>query len=116
MPKIDEQITQDGPIEDDKPQSEIAVLSPGLPKEFEWVVMDINNPDELKSIYDLLTNNYVEDDDAVFRFDYSAEFLKWALKPPGWVADWHIGVRVVANKKLVGFISGIPSDMQIHGV
>jgi glycylpeptide N-tetradecanoyltransferase len=30
----------------------------------------------------LLTNNYVEDDDAMFRFDYSVPFLRWALMPP----------------------------------
>lgn len=33
-------------------------------------------------VYQLLTHNYVEDDDAMFRFDYSKEFLKWALQPP----------------------------------
>ena len=25
-----------------------------------------------------------EDDDAMFRFDYSIDFLKWALCPPGY--------------------------------
>jgi glycylpeptide N-tetradecanoyltransferase len=55
-----------------------------------------------------LYENYVEDDDNMFRFDYSREFLLWALTPPGYFKDWHIGVRVVKNKKLVGFITGIP--------
>lgn len=32
---------------------------------------------QIKELYELLTNNYVEDDDAMFRFDYSAPFLKW---------------------------------------
>jgi glycylpeptide N-tetradecanoyltransferase len=59
--------------------------------------------------------NYVEDDDAVFRFDYSAAFLKWALQPPGWSREWHIGVRVVQSKKLVAFISGVPADLLISG-
>lgn len=26
---------------------------------------------------------FLEDDDAMFRFDYSTDFLKWALTPPG---------------------------------
>ena len=75
---------------------------------------------QLKDTYELLTNNYVEDDDAVFRFDYSAAFLKWyflltrALQPPGWKRDWHVGVRVVKTKKLVAFISGIPADVNIY--
>lgn len=34
-------------------------------------------------MYKLLTKNYVEDDDNMFRFDYSIDFLRWALTPPG---------------------------------
>lgn len=32
---------------------------------------------QLKELYILLNENYVEDDDNMFRFDYSPEFLKW---------------------------------------
>ena len=35
------------------------------------------------------------------RFKYSKEFLQWALRGPGFVPEWHIGVRVAASKKLV---------------
>ena len=41
----------------------------------------------------LLNENYVEDDDNMFRFDYSPEFLRWALQPPGSLREWHVGVR-----------------------
>lgn len=61
---------------------------------------------EIKEVYTLLTNNYVEDDDNMFRFDYSKEFLRWALKLPGYLKQWHIGVRAKTSKKLVAFISG----------
>jgi glycylpeptide N-tetradecanoyltransferase len=44
----------------------------------------------------------------MFRFDYSPEFLRWALQPPGWKEQWHVGIRVAASKKLVAFISAIP--------
>mmetsp|Transcript_14531 Transcript_14531/g.12337 ORF Transcript_14531/g.12337 Transcript_14531/m.12337 type:complete len:313 (+) Transcript_14531:467-1405(+) len=44
----------------------------------------------------------------MFRFDYSREFLLWALTPPGYIRDWHVAVRVKKNKKIVGFITGIP--------
>ena len=109
-------------------------------------------------IYDLLMLNYVEDDDAMFRwvlsyapkfltmcacllkyplntlimhvlqsdgtgnfkllayseltlnpicrFKYTHDFLQWALQPPGYKTEWHIGVRVKGNNKLVGFITG----------
>lgn len=49
----------------------------------------------------------------VRRFDYPEPFLKWALTPPGYSAELHVGVRTAANK-LVGFISGIPSDIRVH--
>lgn len=32
---------------------------------------------QLKELYTLLNENYVEDDDNMFRFDYSPEFLLW---------------------------------------
>jgi len=57
----------------------------------------------------------VEDSGKYYRFCYSANFLKWALNPPGFEKDWIIGVRIIKNKKLVGFISGIPVKTVING-
>ena len=34
-------------------------------------------PLQLQELYTLLNENYVEDDDNMFRFDYSPDFLKW---------------------------------------
>merc|ERR1719394_1661488 len=51
----------------------------------------------------------------MFRFDYSCEFLKWALTPPGWHTDWHCAVRVASSKKMVGFISAIPAKIDVKG-
>lgn len=34
---------------------------------------------QLKELYTLLNENYVEDDDNMFRFDYSPEFLQWSV-------------------------------------
>ena len=48
----------------------------------------------------------------MFRFNYSKEFLQLALRPPGYYRSWHIGVRVKASKKLVAFITGVPSRMR----
>ncbi len=69
---------------------------------------------QMQDIYDLLYNNYVEDDDSMFRFDYSKAFLKWALKPPGYLKQWHVGVRLTSNKQLMGFIAAIPCDVRVH--
>jgi hypothetical protein len=45
----------------------------------------------VSEVYNLLNENYVEDDDNMFRFDYSREFLNWALTPPGFQRDLHLG-------------------------
>ena len=68
-----------------------------------------------QEIYTLLYENYVEDDDNMFRFDYSKEFLQvspffciepeidcfglqWALMPPGYHPEWHVGMRMKSKK------------------
>jgi hypothetical protein len=37
-----------------------------------------------------------------------------ALTAPGYVPDWHIGVRVAKTGKLVAFISGIKIDIRVR--
>jgi len=44
---------------------------------FEWVTMDITNDEEVQEITELLYGHYVEDNEASFRFNYSAALLKW---------------------------------------
>jgi len=68
-----------------------------------------------EEVYQLLTHNYVEDDDAMFRFDYSRAFLTWALQPPGFVPDWHVGVRAAPAGRLVAFITGVPASVRVRG-
>jgi len=82
--------------------------------QFEWCETDIDDPATLDEIYTLLTENYVEDDDCMFRFDYSKQFLQWALKPPGYRHDWHIGVRW-RGKKLCAFITAVPATICVRG-
>ncbi|XP_030250182.1 glycylpeptide N-tetradecanoyltransferase 2 isoform X2 [Sparus aurata] len=112
VPKLNEVVTSHGPIEADKENIRQEPYS--LPQGFMWDTLDLSNADVLKELYTLLNENYVEDDDNMFRFDYSPNFLKWALRPPGWLPQWHCGVRVSSNKKLVGFISAIPADIRIY--
>uniref|UniRef100_A0A4W5RDJ6 Glycylpeptide N-tetradecanoyltransferase n=1 Tax=Hucho hucho TaxID=62062 RepID=A0A4W5RDJ6_9TELE len=112
VPKLNEVVTSHGPIEADKDNIRQEPYS--LPQGFMWDTLDLSNADVLKELYTLLNENYVEDDDNMFRFDYSPSFLKWALRPPGWLPQWHCGVRVSSNKKLVGFISATPADIHIY--
>ena len=46
-----------------------------LPAEYEWDSLDLNEPKVLEEVYQLLVRNYVEDTEAMFRFDYTKEFL-----------------------------------------
>lgn len=102
------------PIEADKPIEEVNPTEFSLPEGFKWDNLDLNNHDQLMELYTLLNENYVEDDDNMFRFDYSPGFLQWALQPTGWIKDWHAGVRVAKNNKLVGFISAVPAQMKVY--
>ncbi|XP_030076511.1 glycylpeptide N-tetradecanoyltransferase 1 isoform X1 [Microcaecilia unicolor] len=112
VPKLGEVVNTHGPIEPDKDsiRQEPYTLPPG----FTWDALDLGDRAVLKELYTLLNENYVEDDDNMFRFDYSSEFLLWALRPPGWLPQWHCGVRVISSKKLVGFISAIPANIRIY--
>eukprot|EP00484_Ammonia_sp_Unknown_P000387 CAMPEP_0197023520 /NCGR_PEP_ID=MMETSP1384-20130603/4193_1 /TAXON_ID=29189 /ORGANISM="Ammonia sp." /LENGTH=516 /DNA_ID=CAMNT_0042451739 /DNA_START=50 /DNA_END=1600 /DNA_ORIENTATION=- len=85
-----------------------------LPAQFEWVELDLNDDKEVDELYELLANHYVEDDDNRFRFNYSKEFLKWALMVPGYLKTWHLGVRSVQTRKLCGCITAIPATVSIY--
>ena len=88
-----------------------------LPAGFEWKDVDVTNPSELTRLYEFLKNNYVEDDDHMFRFDYSQDFLRWHLTAPGYYKNWLVSVvtEKKGKKKMVGFISGIPVEVNMHG-
>ena len=90
-----------------------------LPDGFEWKDVDLSEQKELDKLYEFLKSNYVEDDDHMFRFDYSKDFLKWHLNPPGFYPEWLISVvledKVKNKKKMVGFIAGLPVKVHIYG-
>lgn len=140
VPKIDEALDDASQsdihkaIEPDKPISEIKQEPYALPEGFFWDTLDLNNEVTLKELYTLLNENYVEDDDSMFRFDYQPEFLRWALQPPDWRKEWqvsiaffyfhmnlilmllyrHAGVRVTKSGRLIAFISAIPATIRIY--
>jgi Myristoyl-CoA:protein N-myristoyltransferase, N-terminal domain len=118
VPKAYEQVDEtmyDKPIDVEKTVGEVRQEPYTLPQGYTWANIDISNRDEAEEVYQLLTQNYVEDDDNMFRFDYSIEFLQWALTPPGFHKEWLFGVRGGKKNKLFGFISGIPIDCMVRG-
>eukprot|EP00051_Salpingoeca_urceolata_P027966 m.484236 g.484236 ORF g.484236 m.484236 type:complete len:497 (+) comp23260_c0_seq1:245-1735(+) len=112
VPKFDDEDEAEGPLEEDK--EKVRDTPYKLPAGFEWDSLNIDEETQLSELYNLLTENYVEDDDNMFRFDYSRDFLKWALQPPGWKQVWHCAVRGSKKKNLLAFISAIPARMQVR--
>lgn len=115
VPKMDQEIHECGAIEPDKDKAEIWQEPYSLPDGFRWDTLNLQDPLVLKELYTLLNENYVEDDDCMFRFDYQPEFLQWALQPPGWKKEWLCGVRVIKSGRLVGFISAVPATLRVYG-
>eukprot|EP00743_Colponemidia_sp_Colp-15_P000878 GILK01000970.1.p1 GENE.GILK01000970.1~~GILK01000970.1.p1 ORF type:complete len:449 (+),score=80.01 GILK01000970.1:46-1347(+) len=113
VPKLDAVIHENGPIET-KTLSDVRAEPYALPANYRWCTCNVDDEAEIQEIYNLLNENYVEDDDNMFRFDYSVDFLRWALKPPGFNREFHLGVRASTNK-LVGFITGVPAEIMVYG-
>ena len=102
------------PIIPNKLPSELRQDPYNMPKGFEWSEVDITDPDQRTEVYDLLYQNYVEDDECMFRFDYSRDFLTWALTPPGYVKQFHLGVRSSKSNRLMAFITGVPAKVRVY--
>lgn len=114
VPKLNEEIKEEGLIDVQKQPTDVSDTPLPLLSSFEWSNIDIDNSSSLDEVYNLLYENYVEDNDATFRFNYSHEFFKWALKAPGYHKDWHLGVRVKETGKLVAFIAAIPITLKLN--
>lgn len=67
---------EDGPIKMIDP-SKVSKEPDALIEGFEWATLDLDEPKQLKELYDLLAGHYVEDVNAMFRFNYSTSFLNW---------------------------------------
>ncbi len=84
-----------------------------LPKDLSWYNIDIDNIEELSMLYNFLRDHYVGNED--FRFNYSQEFLLWALNPPGYKKEYILSIRSdIGKKPIVGFISAIPATISVQ--
>ena len=92
---------KEGPILELKTPKDARQEPYPLNEQFEWCLCDLQDEAVITEVFDLLRLNYVEDEDQMFRFCYTKDFLRWALCPPGHKKEWHLGVRVIANRKLV---------------
>eukprot|EP00479_Gromia_sphaerica_P006636 TRINITY_DN194_c0_g1_i1.p1 TRINITY_DN194_c0_g1~~TRINITY_DN194_c0_g1_i1.p1 ORF type:complete len:407 (+),score=82.44 TRINITY_DN194_c0_g1_i1:77-1297(+) len=103
-----------GPIDRAKTVEEVLANPYKLAEGFVWDDFDMTDEAQVGEVYKLLSHHYVEDDDNMFRFDYSKEFLKWALMPPGYRSDWHIAVRAKKSGRLFACITAIPAKIHVH--
>lgn len=76
--KKENEVVAEGPIKIGV-VAEVSKEETALQKGFRWADLDLDDENQLKELYIFLNENYVEDKDAMFRFDYQPEFLKWAL-------------------------------------
>jgi glycylpeptide N-tetradecanoyltransferase len=84
-----------------------------LPSEYEWWNPDIDDDEDLKAISKFLKNNYIEDKDNEFCMDYGMDMVKWFLTPPNYDKKFNMGLKKKDDKKIAGFIGGIPIKFRI---
>lgn len=85
-----------------------------LPEGFYWRDLSLQSNEDMDIIYKHLYENYVEDQDGCFWFNYSKEFLQWALLQPGFREELYFGVFNKENN-IIGFISGIVLNINLEG-
>ncbi|SCU92470.1 LANO_0E01024g1_1 [Lachancea nothofagi CBS 11611] len=112
--RFDDKVDNEGPINTSQTPEDIPDQPLPLLDEFEWCTVDLTDSGQLDDVFVLLNENYVEDQDATFRFNYSREFFNWSLKGPGWRKDWHVGVRTRQSGRLVAFISAVPATLRVR--
>jgi glycylpeptide N-tetradecanoyltransferase len=67
---------KEGPLKEIDPEQ--VPKEPGpLVDGFEWVTMDLLDEKQLQEVFELLYGHFVEDDEGMFRFNYSKPFLRW---------------------------------------
>ncbi|XP_037610240.1 glycylpeptide N-tetradecanoyltransferase 1-like [Sebastes umbrosus] len=112
VPRLGDSVVTHGPIIEG--EAGVREEPYSLPPGFSWDTLDLSSPTVLRELCTLLNKNYMEEDDNTIRYEFSPEYLQWALQPPNWLAQWHCGVRVDTNNKLVGFIAALPADVCIY--
>ena len=61
----------------------------------------------------LLHYHYVTNASGAFRVAYSKDFLRWHCAGEGAATHWQVGVRVVGDNRLIGFISAVPLSLKV---
>jgi glycylpeptide N-tetradecanoyltransferase len=111
-PESDNQ--ENGPIVKFEPE-QIKTEPLELPNGYEWFEFDVNSDDEIGHVHKFLLEHYAADPNNFLRLSYPIDTLRWALCPPNYKKEWHIGVRHSATGQLAGLITAVPSVMMSYG-
>ena len=107
-----------GPILNENRVENVQTEAYTLPSGFEWKEINLNQEKDVDKLYEFLKSNYIDDESQLFGMDYSKDFLKWYLSPPEMFGDWVLSVmkedKIKNKKKIVGFITAIPSKLNIN--
>ncbi|KAK3937198.1 acyl-CoA N-acyltransferase [Diplogelasinospora grovesii] len=106
------ELFEEGPLKMQKVEDIPTEPAPLAIDKFRWVTMDLTDDAQMEEVEKLLYGHYVEDEEAMFRFKYSKEVLRWSLMSPGWKKTWHVGIRV--GETLCAFISAIPVELRVR--
>ena len=120
VPQLNRECKVDfGPINTDTNIENVPQEPYTLPEGFEWKEVDLSQSNEVDKLFEFLKSNYIGDESHLFGMEYSKDFLKWYLSPPGMHKEWLISVlkedKVKNKKKMIGFISAIPIKINING-
>lgn len=102
------------PIEIYNDFSSVPTVPYNLPNEFFWKTLDVNDTNQLEELYTFLSKNYYDNSENLIYLNYSSSFLKWYLTCPDYNNDWYICICLKSTNKIVGFISGIPTNIIIN--
>lgn len=86
--------------------------SPNIPG-MTWCTIDASLEEQLAELHAFLAQHYVASE--AMAFQYSLEFLRWALNSPRSLQAWHVGLRSQKSGKLMAFIMGLPTKMRRAG-
>jgi glycylpeptide N-tetradecanoyltransferase len=75
-----------------------------------WCTVDARDEAQVADLHAFLACHYVASEQ--LSFQYTLEFLRWALSSPGCVQAWHVGLRAQKTNKLMGFIMGMPVQLR----
>ncbi|GAB5360815.1 hypothetical protein AAMO2058_000659600 [Amorphochlora amoebiformis] len=93
-----------------------AASPPALPEGLSFCNLNMSDEKTVDELHNMLYEHYAEDEDGLFRFQYSKDFLRWATLVPGYISDWFVGVRDSTEKNaLVGCIFATPMTAWIDG-